>query len=170
MGIFFTFKINQKMKYWIIKKWWQIKNIFLWLPILWKQRDWDYRFATEVFIFQLRKTADFLLTDYSYSAGNIGRASCIRRWCNLAEKTLNESFDSEYRDFMQELYGDWGVDWKHQEDMNVIVITTMYDGKPAEKEQQMVEKFLSTESFAKQEKANKLIWKLLADHIQDWWD
>lgn len=35
-------------------------NVISWLPILWKDRDWDYAFITKIFIFKLERTAKFM--------------------------------------------------------------------------------------------------------------
>ena len=46
------------MKHFLKRKIWQIKNVFRWLPIIWKQYDFDYHYSLEVFKFQLKKQAD----------------------------------------------------------------------------------------------------------------
>ena len=41
--------------YWFRRKYRQIKNVINWIPVVWNQFDFDYRYSLDVFKHQLMK-------------------------------------------------------------------------------------------------------------------
>ena len=74
------------MKHFIKRKIWQIKNVFRWLPIIWKQYDFDYNYSLEVFKFQLQKQAEFLESDRAVTLCAKDKAKRIRTVIKLMDK------------------------------------------------------------------------------------
>ena len=46
----------------------RVKNVLRWLPTIWKDRDWDNSYITEILIKKLELTRDFYLSGKAYSA------------------------------------------------------------------------------------------------------
>jgi hypothetical protein len=44
----------------------KIKNVFRWLPTIWKDEDYDYNFINEILIKKLEHTRDFFLSDRTH--------------------------------------------------------------------------------------------------------
>ena len=38
-----------------------ISNLWKWLPIIWKDRDWDKHYIMEIFIFKLKRNRDYMI-------------------------------------------------------------------------------------------------------------
>jgi len=93
------------MKHFIKRKIWQIKNVFRWLPIIWKQYDFDYNYSLEVFKFQLQKQAEFLESDRAVTLCAKDKAKRIRTVIKLMEKVYEDDYSMEYVDKLKELYG-----------------------------------------------------------------
>lgn len=65
-----------------------IRNIFAWLPIIWKDRNWDQYFIMNILLFKLKRTQRFML-DTECPPDNITLSS-ISRCIELLEKVHNE--------------------------------------------------------------------------------
>ena len=62
----------------------RIKNVLRWLPTIWKDRDWDNCYITDILIKKLEFTRDFYLSDkpYSAEAGNIAKELQDAEFCS----------------------------------------------------------------------------------------
>ncbi len=152
----------------------RIKNIIKWFPILWKQRDWDYGYAIDVFIFQLSKIADNFDSGKSYSIGSEARASQIRRVVKLMKKVYDEEFELDYSDQIEAKYGknNWVFN-PTQEQREKGIINRVFEKNYSKEELKQIyedERKIILQCSEKQEKAHKLVWKLVENYIRDWWD
>lgn len=141
----------------------RIKRIFNWIPMLWKIWDFDYQSSIDVFIFQLENIAAFLESSKSYSASADVNASQIRRTVSLMKQVYDEKFSMEYYEYLEEKYG------KKQQ---ILSRFGNEFGKTAEEIKNINEEEMTLflASKKKQEKAHKLVWKLIENNIQRWWD
>ena len=120
----------RNINYWPRRKWRQIKNVIGWIPVVWNQFDFDYRYSLDVFKHQLLKQAKFMESDKAYGVNSHIDAQKIRMVVRLMDKV----YDEEYMN-----------DW--------------HEGKIEFKE-----------AMKKQERAHKLLWKLIEFYIRGWWD
>ncbi len=97
--------------YWIKRKIWQIKNIVRWVPKIWNQFDFDYRYSIEVFKFQLQKQADYMDSDRAMTVESKQNAQRIRMVIRLMDKVYDEEYGCEYQDKLKEKYGEDVLDW-----------------------------------------------------------
>ncbi|MBC7088727.1 MAG: hypothetical protein H5T96_09735, partial [Tissierellales bacterium] len=137
---------------------------------IWNQYDFDYEYALDVFIFQLNKIADFLDSDRAYTVSAKANASSIRRLIRLMKDVKDEKFLMEYHDRFKEKYGE--VKIKYTPNGKYFTIEDEFpviEGK-TEEELNKIYVDMMKESITKQEKAHKLVWKLLERHIRGWWD
>ena len=89
--------------YWIKRKIWQIRNVIKWLPVIWNQFDFDYRYSIDVFKFQLQKTADHLNSDNAYTLSAKDNARRLQTIIDLMDKVYEEEYGIEYFDEDSEL-------------------------------------------------------------------
>lgn len=159
--------------YWTKRKIWQIKNLIKWFPVIWNQYDSDYGYALEVFMFQLNKMADFLDSDKAYTVAAKANASSIRRLVKLMRDVEDEKFLMEYHDKFKKLYGETEIIFiPYETDSRLSEMKTKYpivEGMTEDEVKNIYHQMMK-ESIAKQEKAHKLVWKLLERHIRGWWD
>lgn len=159
---------------------WQIKSFFInckrifdFFPIIWKTRDWDSQYATELFIFQLRRIANYLDSDDRLTVSAKYNAQRIRTTCKLLEKVNNEEYATEFIDKFESMYGKGSSDL-HFEDIpdtpDLVHITQKFKLRDDADELDKVYTQLFLESTAKHERAKKLAWKLVSEYIYQWWD
>lgn len=170
--------------YWLKRKFKQIKNVFRWLPIIWKQFDWDYRYSIEVFKFQLQKQAEFLESDMAHTLDAKIRASRIRTIIRLMDKVYEEEYACEYQDELTKRYGNRSYKFVKiegrrsynpisEKDEDLYEMIEVWEKNYSEeelKEIKEVESELFKKSIDKQERAHRLLWKLIEKDIRGWWD
>lgn len=109
------------------------KNLVRWLPIIWKDEQWDYYHIFEILKHKLLFTAEHT-RKYGYHAFSDRDADRMMLCVRLIEKVQNE-------DYMMELVDD-----------NDITKEKLESAKK------------------KQDKAKRILFKLLDQHIERWWD
>jgi hypothetical protein len=156
----------------------RLKRTIDFLPIIWKGYDFDYRYAIELFQYQMERTADFMESEKAMTMDANIRASRIRTAVELLEKVYNDEYSSEWQDKLKNLYGKNVIDWEFIE----LDVKSNYDGQPLyeikweyekwdnSEEVENVKQQLFKESKEKQQKAEKLVWEFISHNIRYWWD
>lgn len=132
-----------------------ISNIIRWMPVLYKDRDYDHSFILRVLRFKLQKVSEYfkehgISEDNDKNIGNIDHAIYLldrlieEDYCDSEYKALKDKY-SEY-DFFKDINNPKYK--KYREGLSKIF-------KKASKEQDLDKKEL---------------FKLLNDHIEKWWD
>jgi hypothetical protein len=161
------------MKHFLKRKIRQIKNVFRWLPIIWKQYDFDYHYSLEVFKFQLQKQAEFLESDRAVTMYAKDRAKRIRTILKLMDKVYTEEYAMEYQDILVEMYGKDVLEIKFIEDKSKPTMYRMvhkYESWDNAEEISQIKDELFQMSIEKQNRAHKILWSLIEKDIQTWWD
>lgn len=169
--------IWRKMSYWPGRKWRQIKNVIGWIPVVWNQFDFDYRYSINVFKHQLLKQAKFMESDRAYGVNSHIDAQKIRMVVRLMDKVYDEEYALEYQQKLKDTYGEDVDEWVFHdsiefEECHEIVWKFEEDKKYESLREEIREnkdKWFK-ESQAKQERAHKLLWKLIEFYIRGWWD
>ena len=156
----------------------RVKRTRDFLPMIWKGYDFDYRYAIELFQYQLERTADFMESDRTVTMDADKRARRIRTAIELLEKVYNEEYSCEYQEKLKKLYGENVLDWEFIE----LDVKSDYNGEPlyelkweyekwdnSEEVEKMKDK-LFKESKEKQQRAEELVWKFISHNIRGWWD
>jgi hypothetical protein len=156
----------------------RVKRTRDFLPMIWKGYDFDYRYAIELFQYQLERTADFMESDRAMTMDADKRARRIRTAIELLEKVYNEEYSCEYQEKLKKLYGENVLDWEFIE----LDVKSNYNGEPlyelkweyekwdnSEEVEKMKDK-LFKESKEKQQRAEELVWKFISHNIRGWWD
>lgn len=164
-----------KFTYFFYRKYKQVKNVIRWIPVIWNNFDFDYRYALEAFKFQLNNIADHMESDKAVTMSAADRAQKIRTITKLMDKVYDEEYATDYIDKIEELYGPREINWEDDDEKEGYV---RYEGYIYEREytpEQLKaikehETKLHKEGRAKQEKAHKLLWKLMEHNIRGFWD
>jgi len=77
--------------------WTGIKNLWVWFPLVWKDRDWDYDFTLKALQFKLKKQASYLRKHGSHESAERD-AELIMTCVRLIDKLQNEDYYQEYYD------------------------------------------------------------------------
>lgn len=165
------------MKWKIKRFFYRIKRVINFLPIIWKGRDFDYRYAIDLFQFQLKRTADYI-DKKGNAVNNKDTAAKIKTAIKFIDKVYDEDYTMEHYDYLEKVYGkthyefieledkdekgdpfyemkiwnELAVDEKHQEEINEVRHQMFLLGKD------------------KQKRAHKLLWSYIEHNIQNWWD
>lgn len=148
-----------------------IRRIITWIPIIWKTRDWDYGYSIKVFKFQLERQAKFLESDRAITRSAKNDSSRIRTVIKLMDKVYNEDYALEYHDILEEKYGKDVLKPKFGETTKGhYYLSYEFESWDNAKEIQQLYDELFKKSAEKQERAHKLLWKLIEHNIRGWWD
>ena len=113
----------------------RIKNIIRWIPVLWKDRDWDH-----YYIFEILKTKLKFQSEYIRKKGYHENAEHEANRMDLCIKLINR--------VQNEYYIDQLVENKRED----------FDESDIRK------------AFNKHDKAKRILFKLLENNIEKWWD
>jgi hypothetical protein len=153
---------------------WRIKNIIKWIPILWNQFDWDYNYALEVFKFQLKKTSEYLNSDDARTLSAKFYSGRINTIIKLMNKVYEDDYSMEYLDKVKALYPELSFKTKFIETEKGN-FSIKYEFELSESEEVIDKVNASLDlhrklSYEKQEKAHRILWKLIERNIRNLWD
>ena len=159
------------------------RNLWKWLPLIWKDRDWDDHFIFEVLKFKIKNTADYTEKKQRF----VGWENEVR-YMRICEKLMgriqNEYYQTEYQD-----YYDFDMSTVPTEDGLYEVVFDVKRDDTAEfvkkyphalrraKKDPRYENFFKDKKtgglavgMIRHEKARKLLFKILEQRIERWWD
>lgn len=71
------------------------KNIFKWLPVIWKDRDWDSHYIYRAMLFKIRQTRKNIAKNQSY----VGWEHDVK-YMRISERLLERIIKDDYYDLM----------------------------------------------------------------------
>lgn len=151
----------------------RLKRTIDFLPIIWKGFDFDYRYAIELFQYQLERTADFMESDRAYTVDAEKRAIRIRTAVKLMKKVYEEDYACEYQDKLKELYGETVLNMKFEPteyNNDTSYLKWEFEYWDNAEEIKRVHDGLFKLSQQKQLKAERILWKFIEHNIRGWWD
>jgi hypothetical protein len=170
-------------KIWIDVRWFfirlgmSIKNVIRWLPVIWRDKDWDESFIYKILQFKLKNQSEYIATrDWHTRAKRDAEImmTCVR----LIDKINEQYYGMEYFE-----YYDYDMSTDNPNrflEFNVTrdELDTYYAKYPL-----TFKKIVAQYGDAKdrsstallmgddrQEKARKLLFKILEQNIETWWD
>ena len=159
--------------YWFRRKYWQIKNIIKWLPVIWKQYDFDYHYSIDVFKFQLQKQAEFLESDKHNTLSAPQNAQRIRTVIKLMDRVYDDYYGCEYQDILAKKYGENVLNFNFEDCEDKPGYSTMsYEFEKWDNAEEIRKEHdkLFKECQERQEKAHRILWALIEKDIRRWWD
>ena len=138
-----------------------IKHVIKWIPIIWKDKEWDYSYFLDMAIFKLENMRDFYHGDDTMCQGARQRGDEIDRVVQLLKAFQEDNYetkiDPHFYDRIYSLINEGNNNWES--------FIGIYED--AEREQRH-----SVHIKADQLKQADLdkAFMLLAKNLQDWWD
>lgn len=151
----------------------RVKRTYAFLPIIWRGYDFDYRYAIDLFSYQLERTADFMESDRAMTVDAKVRAKRIRTAIELLKKVYEEEYGMEWMGQLEELYGPNVLEWWFEDTGKgdgSSYLRYIYEKWDNVEEIEEKKHELYTASQAKQKKAEGLVWKFISHNIKHWWD
>ena len=183
--------------YWKVYRWikWDLKhfprnvkqgfkNLYKWLPIIWKDRDWDDHYIFEVLKFKLKNTADYFEEKQRF-VGWESEVKYIRICESLIKKIQDDYYRMEYYDYVEhniqivpaldkDTYKLKSTVTKNNLDQYLALYPrtkkqVIASGKYKNYTPEDMGIALSM-GMERHEKARKLLFKIIQERIEAWWD
>jgi hypothetical protein len=184
-------KIKNKLEY--IPLWWNhegryyhkdfirgVKNLVRWFPTIWKDRDWDTHFIWELMIKKLTFQANYIgKRDFHTRAKR--DAEIMMTCVKLMEKVREEYYHMEYMDYHESKYDFVDCDVPGHKQLEITEISENFDdyfkkysrtykkvlSKEPEADKRRIAFLMSLENHCK---AKRILFKLMENNIETWWD
>ena len=160
-----------------------IKNIIYWLPIIWKDRDWDYYYIYIVLKHKLQNLHDGLTKRNLYV--NVEHDTKYIRLCiNLINKLTTDYYETEYLDYFKT--NDTFEPTVGRNSKSFILVSVIIEDNSEEyfKKYPLIVKKLNLPKETPEERktlalrvaqknharAKKLLFDILNNKIEYWWD
>lgn len=165
-----------------------VRNLIKWFPIIWKDRDWDSNFTYDIISFKLNNMADHY-EKYGHHVGAEYDASRMRLCVRLIQKLKDEYYQSEYYDYIEEKHWFEAIEdspgyssWESRvikdnlsEYISKYPLTYKrslrgegpFNIKGREDDQKL---HAMNMGYIRHNKARKLLFRILEENIESWWD
>jgi hypothetical protein len=167
-----------------------IKNLWYWLPIIWKDRNWDHSYIYNVMMHKLSSQADYISRNDRHT-----RAQQDARRMKLCVKLMQickeETYSLEYSDYHKdkhwfepcvdkEGYSEWKSEniWETYDDYfkkYPLVYKRVMNGEgpfplTGKNEVDIKQRIAMNIGHVNQERAHKLLFNIMEENIRGWWD
>lgn len=157
----------------------RIYNLYRWFPIIWKDQDWDDHYIFEILKFKLKNQAQYIGFHDRHTRAK--RDAEIMMLCvRLIEKVQNEYYGTEYLSYQESKFKFIdSEDHPGMYEMELEEISEHFDDyfKKYPLIYRCVPNLQAPKSeiafrIAKinEERAHKLLFKILEQNIRRWWD
>ena len=163
----------QKIKEWPRQIRYGLKNLVLWFPVIWNDRNWDHIFIYQILRHKLHLTEQ-LIRNHGHHVNHIEDANKIKTCVLLLDRLIKDDYhDNVYK----EHYKKWGhpemvfTDSTDYPDCSVVNIKypNVRSKEDREKENKSFKLNIEKEQKMKDQDLD-LLFKLMRKHIQSWWD
>jgi hypothetical protein len=167
-----------------------VKNLKDWLPIIWKDRDWDNHYIFEVLKFKLKKQSKYISEKDRILSAQMD-AKRMRLCVSLIEKIQNDFYQMEYMDYVKDKY--WfekikdnskcytlesELEWEKFDDYikkYPLIHKRVLKGEghfklKGKKDLDLKRTICMNISHINSKRAHKLLFKILEENIERWWD
>ena len=155
----------------------RIYNLYRWAPIIWKDQDWDDSYIFEILKFKIKNQAEYIGSKDRHVSAK--RDAEIMMLCTrLIDKVQDEWYGIEYQDYhVSEMKFIDSETHPGSYEMEIEHISEHYDDyfkKYPRIYKQVVGKDKHEIAFRiariNEERAHRLLFKILEQNIRKWWD
>lgn len=167
-----------------------IKKLWYWFPVIWKDRDWDDHFIFEVLKHKLKAQAKYIGDKDRHTRAQQD-ASRMRLCVSLIEKIQEETYEIEYMDYSKDRHWFTPVEDKPGlSQWNSEIVEENFDDYFKKypliykrvlngegpftlngRDQSEIKKIIAMNiAHVNQERAHKLLFKILEQNIRGWWE
>jgi len=167
-----------------------VKNLWYWFPIIWKDRNWDHHFIFKVLKHKLKAQANYIVKSNRHTRAQLdarNMTTCI----NLINKLQDDFYEMEYMNYVKDK--SWFIPskekpqyftWENEiiyENLDqyfakypLIYARVMKGEGPfsweGQKTQELKRRIAMNMGHLNQQRAHKLLFKILQTQIQGWWN
>lgn len=155
-----------------------LKNLWVWLPIIWKDRDFDYGYFLDMFDYKLQRMHRFFDNPDNVVINEVSRKNIVSRISTartlLKKIYFDEEYSLSYLKEIEEIYGNQHMVFTPLKDKpHLSSLSFEYDKHYTEEEKEAIkehERRLFFESNKKNAKAKRIFWQFINHNIEYWWD
>jgi len=159
-----------------IETWWYdlkygIENVFHWVPVIWKDRNWDHYFIYVILRHKLR-LMEIQIREYGHHTNSDRDADNIKVCVNLLDRLIADEYhEMAFKDHDRK-WGEPDFRWeKYKDDSDLVELHIDRDKVTNEKEQERKEfRRASTHEANLREQDLDMLFKNIRKYIQTWWD
>jgi len=150
-----------------------IKNVLRWIPIIWRDRNWDHTFLYIILQFKLSNMEKYL-RKYGSSINAEKDADRIKTCVNLLKRLMNDEYHDKVFKKHDEKWGKPEFNWIELKDQpkykelkikRLNVITE----KDKEQEEKEYDNLIKIGNYSKQQDIDYL-FETIRKYHQGWWD
>ena len=167
-----------------------VKNIVYWLPIIWKDRNWDHRYIYTILQHKLKSQSKYI-GDRDHHVTAKRDAEIMMTCVRLIDKVGEEFYSSEYSDYhkskhwFEDVPGKEGLSsWNSrilEEDFSdyikkyPLIEKRVMKGEgvfslDGEDSLEIKQRIAMNIGQINHERANKLLFKIMEENMSRWWD
>ncbi len=135
-----------------------LKRVKKWVPVIWKDRDWDHYYFEQIVIFKLKSMEDYFL-NHGVTTTSEQCAKEMREVINFLEKT-EEEYEKEIYPDQEELY----------EGFESNIFKQKTELSPKEKEQDETRYKVWEEASCRFLQNKKKAFIIISEKLLSWWD
>ena len=160
-----------------------IKNIFIWIPTLYKDKNWDDNYIFEILKFKLIQQRNYLVKANRHTSVPILNKD-ITLCLNLIERIKEDYYGLEYMDYHESNYN-WNPSKEHPDykELDIVPVWEKYDDyfnkhkcsfKKVLKENEDLssnkDRLAMKLADFNQRRCQKILFEKLNSKINHWWD
>jgi hypothetical protein len=150
-----------------------VKNLWIWFPVIWPDRNWDHQFIYEVLKHKLHLTEQLIRHD-GIHINHLRDAKRIKLCVDLLDRLINDEYHETAFKSHQKKWGKPKFNWldsKEHSDMTELKIThPNVETAEDEKKQSKQFKVCAKNEVNLREQDLDLLFKIMRKHVQEWWD
>jgi len=160
-----------------------VKSLIRWLPIIWKDRNWDSHYTLEILKHKLILQREYLVTNNRFTTVDVVNRD-ITLCLNLIERLQDDFYEVEYQDYYEEDMwfepiegGMYSVKSKvirenlqDYFDKYPLVVSKIYRKHPQPYSTPPNISIALQVGTENHERCKRLLFKVLQDKIEHWWD
>lgn len=149
------------------------QSLWFWLPVIWKDRQYDHQFIYEIFRHKLHLTEEFIRLR-GHHVNHKRDAAQIKYCVNLLDRLIKDEY---HENAFKRHYEKWGSpnlrfkDTKDYPGMSEALISYPNVNSVKDEENESKDfKFACEKESKLREQDLDLLFKYMRKHIQGWWD
>jgi len=150
-----------------------IESLWIWFPVIWRDRQWDHQFIYQVFRHKLHLTEQ-LIRNHGHHLYHVKDADKIKLCVNLLDRLIKDDYHETAFKRHEEKWGAVQLNWNNSEDhpdMQEAAITYPNVKTDEDKNSERKDfKIASQNEMKQREQDLDILFKNIRRHIQTWWD
>lgn len=140
-------------------------------PIVWKSHDFDSEYAVEYFIFKLERIAEYFESDKAVATNSKYNAGRIRTVIKILKRISDDYYEVYFWNQVEKEYGPKDFEFIPIEGSESFEINWKYNSdKYTPEEIDEAYREATIKGYELQEKANRVVWKMIERDIWKWRD